>query len=288
MSKFDIEEYLNFLNKSIYRSMIMEVGVTPKPGLVDLDNSGSHKDMNFTVFRNSAQALNPYFYKILSKAKDISDGSKILLNLRELGKEAENAMYEATGQINTHKGMIFNLGLIGAVMIYLSKYYGRELVYDDIPEIQKLIKINSMPLDLELSHSKVLTNGIRQYQEYGVGGARGEALSGYDTVFQKALPYMVEIGSYNFDLNTRLVAVLLKLITVTEDTNLMKRGGIEGSNFLIEKSIELMDNYENEDKFLKGVKDLDTEAIKRNLSPGGSADLLCATIFCALVFHIIK
>ena len=36
----------------------------------------------------------------------------LLAVLRLIGLEAEEAMYEATGHINTHKGLIFSLGLV--------------------------------------------------------------------------------------------------------------------------------------------------------------------------------
>lgn len=287
-NEFYIDEYINYLENAIYRAMIMEVGVTPKPGLVDLDNNGSHKDMNFSIFRRSATVLKPHFHKILHASTKVTDPSRILLNLRDLGLSAENAMYAETGQINTHKGMIFNLGMIASVIACLSNKYNRILELKDIKEIRRLIKINAMPLDMELSHAKSLTNGIKQYQEYGVGGARGEALSGYETVFEKSLPYLIGLKDKHLDLNTKLIAVLLKLITSTEDSNLMKRGGIEGSNFLINESLRIIELLDNEDLFLKEVALLDKSAIKMNLSPGGSADLLCVTIFCALIFKVIK
>ena len=41
------------------RSLLYEVCVTPKPGLVDRQNSGSHRDMDLFTFLNSAPALFP-------------------------------------------------------------------------------------------------------------------------------------------------------------------------------------------------------------------------------------
>lgn len=286
-NNFSIYEYIDFLEKCIYRSMIMEVGVTPKPGLVDLDNTGSHKDMNFSVFRASAQALRKYFREFMEVSVTIKDKSKILTSLRDIGKQAEEAMYFATNQINTHKGMIFNIGLISSVCTFLAKEKERELTLDDIDVIRYLIKVNSMPLDLELSNVNTITNGIVQYQEYGVGGARGEALSGYFTVFEIGLPYFLKIKDKAIDLNTKLIAVLLKLITETEDSNLVKRGGISGMKFMKDESNRILELIDDEDKFILETSKFDKEAIKRNLSPGGSADLLAAVIFCLLMFRLI-
>lgn len=43
------------------RAILYEVATTPKPGLVDRCNSGSHTDMNFFTFMDSAASLYPYF-----------------------------------------------------------------------------------------------------------------------------------------------------------------------------------------------------------------------------------
>ena len=43
------------------RALLYEVTVTPKPGLVDRRNNGSHKDMDFGLMAKSAEALSPYF-----------------------------------------------------------------------------------------------------------------------------------------------------------------------------------------------------------------------------------
>ena len=43
------------------QSLLDEVCVTPKPGLVDRENNGSHRDMDIFTFTASASALYPYF-----------------------------------------------------------------------------------------------------------------------------------------------------------------------------------------------------------------------------------
>ena len=43
------------------QSLLYEVCTTPKPGLVDQNNSGSHRDMDIFTFMSSVSALWPYF-----------------------------------------------------------------------------------------------------------------------------------------------------------------------------------------------------------------------------------
>ena len=45
------------------QSLIDEVNTTPKPGLVDRRNNGSHTDMTLSTFLISAKALEPYFQR---------------------------------------------------------------------------------------------------------------------------------------------------------------------------------------------------------------------------------
>ena len=82
----------------------------PKPGLVSLIDSGSHNDMNGKTFLASIQALEEYFGAI-SHAGSRGAG---FTELNQLGLAAEQAMLDATGQVNTHRGAIFILGLLVA------------------------------------------------------------------------------------------------------------------------------------------------------------------------------
>lgn len=43
------------------RAALYEVGLQPKPGLVDPAHSGSHEDMDFFTFQRSAAAISSFF-----------------------------------------------------------------------------------------------------------------------------------------------------------------------------------------------------------------------------------
>ena len=120
-------------------SMLVEVSVTPKPGLVDRNNSGAHKDMDFFTFMKSAASLarsfeefseagfesGIKFLKFNFTNKNIKNSAdEVLQNLfpviRKIGIKAEKKMFKATNGINTHKGEIFSLGVFCACAGFLS------------------------------------------------------------------------------------------------------------------------------------------------------------------------
>ena len=96
------------------RALRIEAAVTPKPGLVDRENSGAHDDMDYPLFLASSAALQPCF---IACAKAGIDGYKknpaqLVPILRRIGRCGETAMYAATKGVNTHKGAIFSMGIL--------------------------------------------------------------------------------------------------------------------------------------------------------------------------------
>jgi holo-ACP synthase / triphosphoribosyl-dephospho-CoA synthase len=94
---------------------LFEASATPKPGLVDPVSRGAHRDMDYSTFLSSAAAIGPRFVEF-AKLGRLHEGepSGLLPALRETGKAAERDMFDATGGVNTHKGLIFSLGLLCA------------------------------------------------------------------------------------------------------------------------------------------------------------------------------
>ena len=86
------------------RALLYEVTTTPKPGLVDRRNSGSHTDMDSFTFMSSAASLYPYFEACTRAGRKTADGPapETFAALRPLGCEAEGEMLAATHGVNTH------------------------------------------------------------------------------------------------------------------------------------------------------------------------------------------
>ena len=100
------------------RALLYEVTTTPKPGLVDRRNSGSHTDMDSFTFMSSAASLYPYFEACTRAGRKTADGPapETFAALRPLGCEAEGEMLAATHGVNTHKGAIFSIGIVCAAL----------------------------------------------------------------------------------------------------------------------------------------------------------------------------
>ena len=233
-----------------------ELELTPKPGLVDKRNNGSHRDMDHALFARSIAAITPWFtrFAALGDAHADKPVAEQLRLIRPMGMACEQAMYTATGGVNTHKGGIFALGLLcfasGRV-----KNVSAESLCCEVSNICRGLVTRELA-----GRSGQVTAGERQFQQYGLTGARGEAESGFATV-RKALT------QWN---GQSLHGLLLRLMAINQDSNLVSRGGIDGLRYVQGYARELLANGWDRDVLTM----MDNALIERNLSPGGSADLL--------------
>jgi len=242
----------------VYEALMKEVELTPKPGLVDKNNSGSHKDMDIHTFYASAKAIKPFIQKFLH--------TKEFDELRMIGLECEKAMFQATNGVNTHKGMIFSLAVIcGAI--------ARSHKFEDLQGEIKYLCRDIIKTDLEKS-LHVNTHGEDFYVKTKHTGIRGEAASGYATLFEKSLPfYEKNLAFWGEEL--ALKRTLIYLMSFTDDSTLYARGGLEGLEFVKKEAYKLL----NENNLDENLINLDRIMIEKNLSSGGSADLLALTWF---------
>ena len=128
-----------------------------------------------------------------------------------------------------------------------------------------------------ISAANAATAGERLYAQYGITGVRGQACEGFPAVQEVGLPVFREGLSKGLSVNDAGSITLLHLIAAADDTNLIHRSDRQ-TQLAIRRQIE--DLLKN-DPFppLTIIEDLDREWTKKNLSPGGSADLLAMTYF---------
>ena len=108
-----LRHFLNQMEEAAAYGLLEEVRTTPKPGLVDLHDSGAHRDMCYQTFVDSTHAIVPYLAEMAEAGwRHDGDLKGVFPAIRPVGVKAEQAMFAATGGVNTHKGMIFSLGII--------------------------------------------------------------------------------------------------------------------------------------------------------------------------------
>lgn len=259
------------------QSLLDEVRVTPKPGLVDRGNNGSHTDMDLALFEKSAAALASYWDECVSIGMDSAAlaPEETFIRLRRAGLTAERRMLEATGGINTHKGAIFLLGILcGAV----GRLWNAEKPCRDAEKLcAECASMTAVPLGDELAHLAPNTAGARFYANYGMRGARGEIMDGLPGVCDIALPVLKDAVAHGCEREHAAAVALLHLIARETDTNMVKRGGVDGAAWGAQKARDLLKNTQSPSA--REIAALDAEFIEKNLSPGGCADLLALTLF---------
>ena len=265
------------------KALLYEVSISPKAGLVSRLSNGSHKDMNFYTFIDSSLALHNYFLNCFDYGQEnLFSCPNFFKNLREFGKVAEKDMYEATKGINTHKGTIFSMGILLAVLgVHLKE--NEEI---DLKVLSEKIKEMCKPLLNELEDAdNISTYGEKAYKEYHLTGARGLAISGYEIVLLDGINKLKDFCK-TLDFETACILLLFYYMSVLDDTNIVNR-----ANIATLKEVQIL----SKELFEENKKTLEKESIKnsmsklndifieKNISAGGSADLLILTIFIHLL-----
>ena len=265
----------------ITRALLEEVATTPKPGLVDRNNNGAHRDMTLFSFQTSASALRGYWKDcFLTGAKTAElPAREAFARMRPLGMDAERKMLAATRGVNTHKGAIFTLGTIGGA---LGRLWQPEAPCGDperIAETCAALCSEAVEADFALLEKggTAHTAGERLYLHSGLRGIRGEVAAGLPAVLETGLPILEACLDDGMSRNDAGVITLLYLIARGEDTNMIKRGGYALAEGM---SAHLRDELrKNVLPTTERVRQLDEIFIRRNLSPGGCADLLAVSYF---------
>ncbi len=273
----------HYIGTLALEAMLIEVSVTPKPGLVDRNNSGAHRDMGFFTFIKSAAALRDCFEEFARAGENFNENEikNLLPIIRKIGIEAEKKMFEATGGINTHKGEIFSLGLLSAAAGYLSKNK-ISLTPEKVTQLASRICAGICEKDFAGAREKYkkdkkfLTKGERVYIEHGITGIRGEAEAGYPVVINAALPALKKYLSQGLNLNDALAFTLIHIMAEAKDTNIISRKDFDTAEKVRKRAADLILNNK---LTLEEIYKFDRDLIKAYISPGGAGDLLAVSYF---------
>lgn len=266
LDKGNLKEAMEYIPKSTVpylvadlaeRALRLELGTTPKPGLVDRRDNGAHKDMDYALMSKSISALRPYLTRLaVESAKDIDP-----VKIKEIGIEAEKAMLKATSGVNTHKGALFCIGLSVAAASYLASTTGSVEAYS----FKELVSRAASEIP-----SARGTHGAEAKRSFKAVGALENARAAYPELFTDWLPYYRSLEGDPF----RCHKTLLHIMTTLDDTNILHRRGAEGLAHAEAEAARLLEDFSE-----SGLSSLNKDFIRENISPGGSADMLSLTIF---------
>ncbi|EHQ91930.1 citrate lyase holo-[acyl-carrier protein] synthase [Desulfosporosinus youngiae] len=271
------------------QAMLYEVSCSPSPGLVSKESRGAHQDMDYFTFLDSAASLIKPLIHCAKAGFSPKSPEDIFLEIRRIGQVGEQQMLQKTSGVNTCKGMFFLLGICCAA--------GGKALYSGLnfSSLQGLIKEMTKGLverELRSRYSGfrigeqvdvfALTHGERLFLNHKVEGIRGEVERGLPTVFDFSLGFYKE--NQGLSQNSRLIQTLLAIMQHCEDSTILHRHSFETLKEVQDKAGYILSiGGVKTLQGLKGIEAMNEDFCKRNISPGGSADLLGVTVFLYLL-----
>ena len=257
------------------RALKAELNTTPKPGLVDTHDSGAHRDMDHALMMRSIRAMHPYFVRLATLGYD-STQLPAHNDIVSIGLEAEKAMFKSTGGVNTYKGALFSMGLALTAATYIigrgkvaTTTHGKEYVPGDLLSAIIIQLANGFP-DTRGTH------GSQAKQAAQAGGSLKSALDnareGYTQLFEEWLPfYETRIKGDDSYVKHK---TLLRIMCDLDDTNIVYR-----TDYATMLNVKTLARHLLEDFSEAGIEDMNRDFVGRNISPGGSADMLALVVF---------
>jgi triphosphoribosyl-dephospho-CoA synthase len=251
-------------------SLHVELALAPKPGLVTPFDTGSHEDMDAGTFLRSLFALRHYFRDVAQAGADDAPFEQ----LRRHGIAAEAAMLRATGGINTHRGAIFNLGLLVAAAAACRRTGTSASGAQVCLTVQRWSDaLLNAPLDPN-------SPGQRARVQHGIAGVREQAAAGFPVLRNLALPTLRHALAVGLTREAALCHTLMVLVAELDDLNLLHRGGADGLHWARAQAAAFIANGGAfAPEWRPRLQQLGDGFVARRLSPGGSADLVACSWF---------
>ena len=262
-----------------------ELDTTPKPGLVDRNDNGAHRDMDHALMQRSIQALHPYFVRLAQLG--FIGKQPCHDEIVNIGIEAEREMFKATGGVNTHKGALFSIGL--ATVALAGEAFCRitqaercgTMAYNDVNSKQIQSLSNSIASLARLFPDTNGTHGSKAKANNILKGALDNAREGYTQLFKAWLPFYIDRIAEGD--NYALHKTLLRIMCDLDDTNIVYRTSMETMQEVKTEARQMLDTSRNIVNFEAALQAMNTDYIHRNISPGGSADMLSLVVFLSCI-----
>ena len=257
------------------RALKAELNTTPKPGLVDTHDSGAHRDMDHALMMRSIRAMHPYFVRLAILGYD-SPQLPAHDDIVRIGIEAEKAMFNSTGGVNTYKGALFSMGLAVTAATYIigrgevaTTTHGKEYVPNNLLSTTIIQLANGFP-DTSGTHG----SRAKQLAQAGckLKSALDNAREGYSQLFGEWLPfYETRIKGDDSYVKHK---TLLRIMCDLDDTNIVYRTDYDTMLQVKTEARRLLEDFTE-----AGIEDMNRDFVSRNISPGGSADMLALVVF---------
>ena len=257
------------------RALKAELNTTPKPGLVDTHDSGAHRDMDHALMMRSIRAMHPYFVRLATLGYD-SNQLPAHDDIVRIGIEAEKAMFNSTGGVNTYKGALFSMGLAVTAATYIigrgevvTTTHGKEYVPNSLISTTIIQLANGFP-DTSGTHG----SRAKQLAQAGckLKSALDNAREGYSQLFGEWLPfYETRIKGDDSYVKHK---TLLRIMCDLDDTNIVYRTDYDTMLQVKTEARRLLEDFTE-----AGIEDMNRDFVSRNISPGGSADMLALVVF---------
>ena len=257
------------------RALKAELNTTPKPGLVDSHDSGAHRDMDHALMMRSIRAMHPYFVRLATLGYD-SNQLPAHDDIVRIGIEAEKAMFNSTGGVNTYKGALFSMGLAVTAATYIigrgevaTTTHGKEYVPNNLLSTTIIQLANGFP-DTSGTHG----SRAKQLAQAGckLKSALDNAREGYSQLFGEWLPfYETRIKGDDSYVKHK---TLLRIMCDLDDTNIVYRTDYDTMLQVKTEARRLLEDFTE-----AGIEDMNRDFVSRNISPGGSADMLALVVF---------
>lgn len=246
-----------------------ELDTTPKPGLVDRNDNGAHRDMDYALMHRSIQALHPYFVRLAQIGFDNPQPRHD--EIQQVGIEAEQAMFKATGGVNTHKGALFSIGLAAVALGGMACSNNAQLhsLSNSIASLASLFPDTSG------------THGSKAKANNKLKGALDNAREGYPQLFKAWLPFYLDRLAKGD--RYALHKTLLRIMCDLDDTNIVYRTSMETMQEVQTEARRMLEHIPETTHFEAALQAMNTDYIRRNISPGGSADMLSLVVFLSNV-----
>jgi triphosphoribosyl-dephospho-CoA synthase len=255
-----------------------ELELTPKPGLVDRADCGSHPDLSFGLMQRSIDLVAEYLSELVVS---LSAGEGFAAQ-RAIAQRAEQRLFAELGT-NTHKGYIFLSG-----MLLIARQRAGSADEDALRHaLAALCTEFFAPAAGDSSVARgdegAQTNGGRARRQFNSGGIVAEALAGYPSVFEHGLPAYRAARRATATARARgqaargdtaSFALLARLMQNVDDTTTLHRAGPPGLARIKRDGARLERCIAAGDDHHALLDELNRDYVRANITIGGVADLI--------------